>query len=99
MSAHVEQMAARVEAALAGKVTRRRSLAGDLSYDVAAADLVAVATTLRDHADLKFEMLIDVAGIDYMDYGRTEWRTQSASSSGLSTRAEACVCCCPKSVV
>jgi NADH-quinone oxidoreductase subunit C len=55
----------------------------DLSYDVAAADLVAVATVLRDHADLRFELLIDVAGVDYMDYGRSEWRTQSATSSGF----------------
>ena len=33
--------------------------------------------------DLRFELLIDVAGVDYMDYGRSEWRTQSATSSGL----------------
>jgi NADH-quinone oxidoreductase subunit C len=83
MSAHVENMAGRIEAALGGKVTRRKSLAADLSYDVAAADLITVATALRDHADLRFETLIDVAGIDYMDYGRTEWRTVSSTSSGF----------------
>jgi len=83
MSAHVEQMAARIEARLAGRLTRRASLPVDLSYDVSAADLLAVATTLRDEADLRFEILIDVAGVDYLEYGRSEWRTTSASSSGF----------------
>ena len=61
----------------------RTSLREDLSYDVAAADLIAVATTLRDEAELRFEILIDVAGVDYLDYGRDEWRTVTASSSGF----------------
>jgi NADH-quinone oxidoreductase subunit C len=83
MSAHIEQLASRIEATLGGRVTRRRSLPTDLSYDVPAADLVAVATVLRDNADLRFELLIDVCGVDYMDYGRSEWRTHSATNSGF----------------
>jgi len=84
MSAHLDQLAARLEAKFAGKLARRKSLATDLSYDVAAADLVAVATALRDDAELRFEILIDVAGVDYLEYGRTEWRTVASSSSGFS---------------
>jgi NADH-quinone oxidoreductase subunit C len=87
MSQHVEDMAARVEARLAAQVTRRATTTGELSYEVAAADLVAVATTLRDDADLHFQILIDVAGVDYMDYGRDEWRTISATSSGFGRAA------------
>jgi NADH-quinone oxidoreductase subunit C len=83
MSQHVEQMAARIEARLAGRVTRRKSLPEDLAYDVTAAELLAVTTTLRDDAELRFEVLIDVAGVDYMDYGRSEWRTTGSSSSGF----------------
>jgi len=83
MSLHVEQMAAQVEARLAGRLVRRASLPEELSYDVAAADLVAVATALRDEAELHFEILIDVAGVDYMDYGRSEWRTVAATNSGF----------------
>jgi NADH-quinone oxidoreductase subunit C len=84
MSARIEQLAGRVEAKLAGKVVRRKSLAVDLSYDVAAADLLTVATALRDDAELRFEILIDAAGVDYLDYGRSEWRTTSATNSGFS---------------
>ena len=79
MSAHVEQMAARVDARLAAHLTRRQSAVGELSYEVAPADLVAAVTTLRDEPDLRFEMLIDIAGVDFMEYGRTEWRTASAA--------------------
>ena len=87
MSQHVEDMALRVEARLAAQVTRRATSTGELSYDVAAADLVAVVTALRDDADLHFQILIDVAGVDYMDYGRDEWRTVSSSSKGFGRAA------------
>jgi NADH-quinone oxidoreductase subunit C len=83
MSARGEQMALAVEAALAGRLVRRESRLGELLYDVAASDLIAVATRLRDDPALRFEILIDVCGVDYMDYGRDEWRTVSASSSGF----------------
>jgi NADH-quinone oxidoreductase subunit C len=87
MSARREEMATRVEARLAGKLVRRESRLGELLYDVAAADLLAAATQLRDEADLRFEMLIDVAGVDYMDYGRAEWRTTASTSSGFGRAA------------
>jgi NADH-quinone oxidoreductase subunit C len=83
MSAAGVEMAVRVEARLAGKVARRESRLGELLFDVGAADLVAVATALRDDAELRFEVLIDVAGVDYMDYGRAEWRTVASTSSGF----------------
>lgn len=84
MSQHVEQCAGRVEARLAGKVRRRTSLPADLLYDVAAGDLVAVVTELRDNLELRFEVLIDVSGVDYLEFGRSEWRTTAATGSGFS---------------
>jgi NADH-quinone oxidoreductase subunit C len=83
MSTRREQMALAVEAALAGKLARRESALGELMYDVAAENLVAAAMKLRDDPALRFEILIDVAGIDYMDYGRSEWRTESATNRGF----------------
>lgn len=44
--------------------------------------LLELATALRD--DYSFEMLIDVAGVDYLGYGSVEWKTQSATESGYS---------------
>jgi NADH-quinone oxidoreductase subunit C len=57
---------------------------GDLGAEVASADLLSVATLLRDAPQLQFAMLIDVAGVDYLDYGRSEWQAEQATSSGFS---------------
>ena len=43
--------------------------------------------TLRDAPELKFEMLMDVAGVDYLHYGRDEWQTETATRSGFSRGA------------
>ena len=83
MTAHIEALAAKVEAHLQGRVRRVPSLADELAYEVDAARLLEVCTTLRDAADLKFEMLMDVAGVDYLVYGRDEWQTVTATRSGF----------------
>jgi NADH-quinone oxidoreductase subunit C len=38
---------------------------GQLTIEIAAADLVAAATVLRDHESLAFSTMVDLAGIDY----------------------------------
>ena len=58
---------------------------GELAFELqAATDLLEVCRTLRDSPALKFEMLMDVAGVDYLHYGRDEWQTESATRSGFS---------------
>jgi NADH-quinone oxidoreductase subunit C len=57
---------------------------GELTYEVDAERWLTVAAVLRDHAELKFEMCMDVCGIDYLEHGRAEWKTQEATSSGYS---------------
>jgi len=47
-----------------------------------------VATELRDHADFRFEQLIDVCGVDYATYGRSEWETADASTTGFGRGVE-----------
>jgi NADH-quinone oxidoreductase subunit C len=81
MSLRWEETAARVDARLGGQLARCDSPVGELYFDVAAADLVAAATVLRD--ELGFEMLIDVAGVDYSEYGRDQWRTIAATRTGF----------------
>ncbi len=58
--------------------------AGELTYEVPSERWLAVAATLRDHAELKFDMCMDVCGIDYLEHGRAEWKTEDATSSGYS---------------
>lgn len=41
----------------------------EVTLTVKAGDYLEVMRTLRDHGDLKFEQLMDVAGLDYSAYG------------------------------
>jgi NADH-quinone oxidoreductase B subunit len=38
---------------------------------------------LRDHPQLRFEQLIDLCGVDYAAYGKSEWATEEASTTGF----------------
>ena len=60
----------------------------ELTLTVAADNLLTVAKLLRDHKTLQFEQCIDVCGVDYSEYGQTEWATSSASTSGFSRGCE-----------
>jgi NADH-quinone oxidoreductase subunit C len=82
---HIEALAGKVEAHLSGRVRRVSALPDELAYEIVdASALREVCFTLRDDPDLKFEMLMDVAGVDYLHYGRDEWQTNSATRSGFS---------------
>jgi len=81
---HIEALALRVDAHLGGGVRRLPSLADELAYEVEAAGLLTACRVLRDGPELKFEMLMDLAGVDYLQYGRDEWQTTSATRSGFS---------------
>ena len=84
MSDRMEAMALQVDAHLSGNVRRIASPAHELAYEVEPAALLSVCRALRDTPELKFEMLIDAAGVDYLHYGRDEWQTVTATRSGFS---------------
>jgi NADH-quinone oxidoreductase subunit C len=73
-----------IEAQLEDAVQRLPSLASDLAYEVKPEALLTVCRTLRDAPALKFEMLMDLSGVDYLHYGRDEWQTDTATHSGFS---------------
>jgi NADH-quinone oxidoreductase subunit C len=84
MSDKISTLAANVEARLPGLLTRVPSLPDELCYEVPPEKLKEACQILRDSPELKFEILVDVAGIDYLDYATTEWKTYSATTSGFS---------------
>ena len=84
MTEKISALAAKVEARLPGLLQRAPSLADELCYEVQPNMLREVCVALRDSPDLKFEILIDLAGIDYLEYGTSEWKTYSATASGFS---------------
>ena len=62
---------------------------GEVTVELAGDDLLEVATALRDEERFGFEILIDVCGVDYANYGRDEWETEETSGSGFSRGVEA----------
>ncbi|NNL07257.1 MAG: NADH-quinone oxidoreductase subunit C [Gammaproteobacteria bacterium] len=57
---------------------------GEVTIEVSAGDLVDVCMQLRDDTKFGFEQLIDVCGVDYSEYGSSEWATDETSSTGFS---------------
>jgi len=84
MSSRIDSLAERIETQFAGRVTRVASICGELTYELAAGDLLPVCTGLRDGAGFKFEQLIDLTGLDYLSYGQVEWSTQESTNTGFS---------------
>ncbi|MGH8298997.1 MAG: NADH-quinone oxidoreductase subunit C [Steroidobacteraceae bacterium] len=78
------ELSRRIETQLKESVQRLPSMPGDLAYEVRPEALLTACRTLRDAPDLKFEMLMDLAAVDYLHYGRDEWETASATRSGFS---------------
>jgi NADH-quinone oxidoreductase subunit C len=65
----LEQLQTNLQNVLGDKVQRLTCALGEITLIVKASDYHEVALTLRDHADLKFEQLMDVAGLDYSAFG------------------------------
>ncbi len=84
MTISIETLAARIDARFAEQLTRIGSICDELTYEVSRADLIEVATALRDETDFGVDQLIDVCGMDYLTYGDVEWKTHSATESGFS---------------
>ena len=84
MSSRTETLASRLTARFAQELRALPALPGDVAVEVDAANLLSVCRELRDNADFGFEQLIDVAGVDYLDYGREEWNTLASTATGFS---------------
>jgi NADH-quinone oxidoreductase subunit C len=57
---------------------------GELGLEVRADDILSVAATLRDDADLAYDQLSHVTAVDYSSYAVADWQTNVATTSGFS---------------
>jgi NADH-quinone oxidoreductase subunit C len=69
MSTKLEQLCGQLATVLGEKLGKLRVDTQQIVIDIAAADLTAAMTALRDDASLAFAQLLDVCGMDYVDYG------------------------------
>ncbi|HEX3499671.1 MAG TPA: NADH-quinone oxidoreductase subunit C [Stellaceae bacterium] len=65
MSETLEQLGAVLAEALGGSVTGHAVALGELTVEAVAADIVKVATFLRDDSNCQFKQLMDICGVDY----------------------------------
>ena len=84
MSDALENLAGLVLARCGDALERVPSRCGELTFEVPPAALTATCRLLRDDPALRFEQLVDLTGVDYLHYGRVEWDTEGATSSGFS---------------
>lgn len=61
---------------------------GEVTIEVAGEDLIEVATALRDDSKFAFDIMVDLSGVDYSEFGKTEWVTEESSSDGYSRGVE-----------
>jgi len=83
-----ESLADSLVARFGERLQRVASRCGELTYELEAPAIREVARALHDEPAWAFEQLIDVSGVDYLDFGRDEWNTHSATSSGFSRGVE-----------
>jgi NADH-quinone oxidoreductase subunit C len=84
LSARYVTLGENVERKLGVHLSRLPTMVGELGFQVEPAKLLECCRMLRDEPELKFEMLMDVSAVDYLQYGRDEWQTESATGTGFS---------------
>ncbi|MEJ1297131.1 MAG: NADH-quinone oxidoreductase subunit C [Candidatus Sedimenticola sp. (ex Thyasira tokunagai)] len=61
---------------------------GEVTMVVPREHLLELAAELRDDEAFRFELVVDICGVDYSTYGESEWVTAEASSTGFGRGVE-----------
>lgn len=88
MGARTDKLIAAIGEHFGETLSQLPSTCGEATFETEAAELFDVCTALRDEPAFAFDMLMDVCGVDYLDYGCNEWETAEASGSGFSRAVE-----------
>ena len=73
MTTKLDTLEAALRAVLGEHVQSLTTALGEITVVVKSADYLHAMTALRDHADLQFEQLIDLCGVDYSTSGDGAW--------------------------
>ncbi len=73
MSLKLDQLSAQLKLALSDKITQLIIALDEITIECHADDYIAICAKLRDHAELKFEQIIDLCGVDYSEYADGIW--------------------------
>lgn len=73
MANRIETLLESLQSALGERITKSHQDVGEVTIECKAEELLGVCTLLRDHRELKFEQLMDLCGVDYLEYGDGAW--------------------------
>ncbi len=88
MSEDSIQLSTLLQETFASSIDSIDEFRNEISISVQASNLLQVMVQLRDLEEFKFEQLIDLAGVDYLEFNVDEWNTETATSSGFSRGVE-----------
>lgn len=84
MPASTEQLCQRVRDLLGDRVADLKVALDEVTLELRPEDLFKAMGELRDSEGLRFDQLMDIAGVDYAAYGDDEWITDEATATGYS---------------
>jgi NADH-quinone oxidoreductase subunit C len=84
MSTRIQQLSDALQQSFGSILKSNLVASGEVTIEVAPSDLLEVCLKLRDDEQFAFEQLIDVCGVDYSEYGSSEWSTEESTSTGFS---------------
>jgi NADH-quinone oxidoreductase subunit C len=73
MTLKLDQLQATLETVLGPTIKAFERERGEITLTVSADDYLGVALCLRDHAALRFQMMVDLCGLDYSSYKNQPW--------------------------
>ncbi|MGZ8270132.1 MAG: NADH-quinone oxidoreductase subunit C [Methylophilus sp.] len=76
MTEKLEHLSSQLKLALNDLATHYVVANGEVTVEVKPQHMLEAFAKLRNHAELKFEQLIDLCGVDYSEYGDGTWEGQ-----------------------
>ncbi len=84
MSNSRQQLADSLRSNFADKLSSVKYEFREITAVVSVENYIEVATELRDSSEFGFNQLVDLCGVDYLQFGQAEWQTDDASRAGYS---------------
>lgn len=80
----MEQLQARLCEVYSPHISASRLDRGELTLETIPNQALTLLLALRDNDEFQFEELIDLCGVDYQRYGKSDWETEATTSTGFS---------------
>lgn len=83
-----EFLVEQLNAELATHICAMNTEYNEVTIECNAQNLIPIMFELRDREVFSFDQLVDLCGVDYLQYGEYDWETESATENGFSRGVE-----------